>query len=61
MNKKNLDWSKMTFSYTKVNKMYVSYFKDGKWDDGKLVDEDTLTISASSTALHYGHRCAFPF
>lgn len=57
MNKKNLDWAKMTFSYTKVNKMYVSYFKDGKWDNGKLVDEDTLTISASSTALHYGQEC----
>ena len=57
MDKKNLDWGKLTFSYTKANKMYVSYFKDGKWDNGQLVDEDTINISASSTALHYGQEC----
>ena len=57
MTKKNLEWGKLSFSYTKTNKMYVSYFKDGKWDEGKLVSEDTLVISASSTALHYGQQC----
>ncbi|MFP4477931.1 MAG: branched-chain amino acid aminotransferase [Candidatus Izemoplasmatales bacterium] len=35
---------------------YISYYKDGKWDEGKMRKEDTLTISAFSTALHYGQQ-----
>jgi branched-chain amino acid aminotransferase len=44
------------FGYTKTNSNYISYFKDGKWDEGSLQNEDTLTISALSTSLHYGQE-----
>ncbi len=57
MNNSNIDWKNIGFTYRKVNKMYVSYFKDGKWDAGNMVEEDTLTISASATSLHYGQQC----
>ena len=29
----------------------------GKWDDGNLIEDNMLTISEASTALHYGQQC----
>lgn len=54
---KNIDWENLGFSYIKTDLRYISYWKDGKWDDGKLVEDNTLTISEASTALHYGQQC----
>ena len=48
---------KKGFVYTKTDYNYISYFKDGAWDQGNLRNEDTLTISAMSTSLHYGQQC----
>lgn len=53
----NIDWSKLGFSYMKTDLRYVSKWKDGKWDDGKLVEDNKLSISEASTALHYGQQC----
>ncbi len=48
---------KKGFSYSKTDVNYISYWKDGAWDKGTLRSEDTLTISAMSTSLHYGQQC----
>jgi branched-chain amino acid aminotransferase len=56
-NMKNIDWGKLGFSYIKTDFRYVSTWKDGSWDDGKLVEDNTLTISEGSPALHYGQQC----
>lgn len=56
-NTANLDWENIGFAYRKANANYVSYWKDGAWDEGKLVKENTLTISMGSTAIHYGQQC----
>lgn len=53
----NLDWGKLGFSYMKTDFRYVSYWKDGKWDDGALVEDNKITISEGSTAIHYGQQC----
>lgn len=45
------------FIYTKAKFNYLSYYKDGSWDEGVLRENDELTISATSTALHYGQQC----
>lgn len=57
MKKVDLDWGKLGFSYMKTDFRYISVWKDGAWDEGKLVTENTLTISEGSTALHYGQQC----
>ena len=54
---KDLDWSKLGFSYHKTDYRYISRWKDGQWDDGKLVTDNKLKISEASTALHYGQQC----
>jgi branched-chain amino acid aminotransferase len=53
----NIDWSNLKFSYTKTDFRYISIWKDGKWDEGKLIQDNNLSISESSTALHYGQQC----
>ncbi|MGH4119238.1 branched-chain amino acid aminotransferase [Clostridium sp.] len=53
----NIDWSKLGFSYTKTDLRYVSIWKNGKWDDGKLVEDNKISISEASTAIHYGQQC----
>lgn len=57
MEKVNIDWSNLGYGYTRTDYNYISYWKDGKWDPGKLIKENTVTISIGSTALHYGQEC----
>lgn len=58
MSKKvDIDWSKLGFSYMKTDYRYISRWKDGQWDDGELVEDNNLSISEASTALHYGQQC----
>ncbi|WP_278308346.1 branched-chain amino acid aminotransferase [Oxobacter pfennigii] len=53
----NIDWGKLGFSYIKTDLRYISVYKDGKWDEGKLVEDNMLYISEASTSLHYGQEC----
>jgi branched-chain amino acid aminotransferase len=58
MSKKvNLDWKNLGFKYLKTDFRYVSWWKDGKWDDGKLVEDNTITLSEAANVLHYGQEC----
>lgn len=58
MSKKvDIDWSKLGFGYIKTDYRYVSKWKDGKWDDGELVEDNKLSVSEASTAFHYGQQC----
>ena len=53
----NINWSELGFSYIKTDFRYISTWKDGKWDDGHLSEDNMLKISEASTALHYGQQC----
>ncbi len=53
----DIDWKNLGFSYMKTDFRYVSYWKDGSWDDGALVEDNRLLISEASTSLHYGQQC----
>ncbi len=53
MEKKNIDWANLGFAYTKTDYRYVSNFKDGKWDEGGLITDDTVTISECAGVLQY--------
>ena len=53
----NIDWSKLTFSYTKTNTILKSEFKDGAWTPIASLTEDYLHFSAYAGALHYAIEC----
>lgn len=51
--KKDLDWGNLTFDYQPTDYSYVSNWKDGKWDEGGLTDQHTVTLSECAGLLHY--------
>ncbi|KRQ86357.1 Branched-chain-amino-acid aminotransferase [Caloramator mitchellensis] len=57
MKQVNLEWGKLGFNYIKTDFRYVSIWKDGEWDGGKLVEDNKICISEGSTAIHYGQQC----
>lgn len=38
----DLDWENLGFAYHKLPFRYISYYKDGQWDDGQLTEDATL-------------------
>lgn len=57
MDRQQIEWSKLGFSYVNTEYRYRSYWKDGHWDEGALTTDNQLHISEGSTALHYGQAC----
>ena len=53
----NINWEELGFSYIKTPLRYLSYWKDGKWDEGVLIEDNQLHISEGSPAIHYGQQC----
>ncbi len=53
----DIDWAHLRYDYIKTDYRYISYYKDGKWDDGHLIEDDRISINVGSTALHYGQEC----
>lgn len=51
-----IDWDNLGFEYHKLPYRYVSYYKDGQWENGQLSEDATLHISEASPALHYGQQ-----
>ena len=53
MEKKNLDWSNLTFGYTKTDKRFVANYTNGAWDNGALIDDDMIQMSECAGVLQY--------
>lgn len=53
MEKKNIDWSNIGFGYIKTDKRFMSNYKDGKWDEGVLTEDDKVVISECAGVLQY--------
>ena len=53
MEKKNLDWENMGFSYMQTDKRYVANYKDGKWDEGGLIDDANIVMNECAGVLQY--------
>ena len=57
MAKKDIEWSNIGFGYIKTDYRYVSNFKDGSWDEGALITDDTITLSECACVLQYAQTC----
>ena len=53
MAKQNIDWTNLGFAYIPTGERYVSNYKDGKWDDGVMTTDSTITMSECAGVLQY--------
>ncbi|MGX7024357.1 branched-chain amino acid aminotransferase [Vagococcus hydrophili] len=53
----DINWEELGFSYIKTPLRYLSYWKDGAWDEGVMTEDNQLHISEGSPAIHYGQQC----
>lgn len=53
MEKKNLDWGNLGFSYMTTDYRYVANYKDGAWEEGGLTTDPNLTLSECAGIFHY--------
>ena len=51
MEKKNIDWSNLGFSYVETDKRYVSNYKDGAWAEGMLTSDANVVIKECAGEL----------
>lgn len=57
MEKKNIDWKSLGFGYQPTDYRYVSCYKDGKWDEGKLVTDPNVVMNECAGVLQYSQSC----
>ena len=57
MEKKNIDWGSLGFGYMPTDYRFVANFKDGKWDEGALTQDATITITECAGVLQYAQTC----
>ena len=53
MAKVDLDWANIDFAYRSLPKRYVANYRNGKWEEGGLTEESTVTISECAGILQY--------
>ncbi len=57
MDKAQINWQSLPFGYLKTDCHLEYYYRDGKWDEGQIVNEDSVKLSIAATCLHYGQEC----
>lgn len=57
MEKKNIDWGSLGFSYVDTDKRFVANYKNGAWDEGALIDDPMITMSECACVLQYAQTC----
>ncbi len=54
---KNIDWANLGFGYMKTDYRYVSDFKNGAWDEGRLSGDETIALNECAGVLQYAQTC----
>lgn len=57
MEKKNIDWGSLGFTYVQTDQRFVANFKDGAWDEGGLTADANVAISECAGVLQYSQSC----
>ena len=60
MEKKDLDWGNIGFTYMPTDKRYVADYKDGEWGEGRLTADPTVVINECAGILLHNrilHSC----
>lgn len=56
-NKKQIDWASLGFSYRKTDYRFVANYKDGRWDEGELTEDENVVINECAGVLQYSQSC----
>lgn len=54
---KDLDWGNLSFSYTKTDRRFVAEYKNGKWDEGRLVSDENIVLNECACVFQYAQTC----
>ncbi len=52
----DLDWKNLGFGYLKTDQNLRYTWRNGKWDDGVLTQDETVNLHMAATCLHYGQE-----
>ena len=56
MEKKNLDWEHIGFSYHQTDYRYVAEYKDGAWGKGGLTRKADIVLNECANILQYSQQ-----
>ena len=54
---KNIDWSKLSFSYTQTRALVYSRCIDGKWEAPTVTEDFNIGLSSFAGIFHYAPSC----
>ncbi len=49
-----IDFNNLKFDFYETDWMFLSRYKDGKWDDGELIPFNSIELSPAACILNYG-------
>ncbi len=55
-NVENIDWGSLTFAYMKTDYNVRCTFKDGKWGEIVVTQDEHISLHIAATCLHYGQE-----
>ena len=50
----NMDWAALPFNYYKTDYNIRISYKDGKWGEPELTQDEYISVHMSAPCLHYG-------
>ena len=53
----NIDWSKLSFSYTQTKALVYSRCIDGKWESPVVTEDFNIGLSSFAGIFHYAPSC----
>jgi len=57
VDKKNIEWNKLGFEYTKTDFRFSAIWENGVWSSGELLTSEFIQLHEGSPALHYAQQC----
>ncbi|MDO4490286.1 MAG: branched-chain amino acid aminotransferase [Lachnospiraceae bacterium] len=57
MEKANLDWGNMDFSYKQTAARFVANWENGVWDEGHMTEDANIVINECAGVLQYAQTC----
>jgi branched-chain amino acid aminotransferase len=55
--KKDIDWGKLGFEYTRTDYRFSAIWENGSWNGGELLTSEFMQLHEGSPALHYAQQC----